>query len=383
MNAEIADPEISFCSAVNLRVIETDPETDPRWRAFVLSHPRGSIYHHPAWLQTLSREYGQKVLCLACESQSGRLLAAMPTMYTRGLPFKVGGSLTGRRLSSLPRTPVAGPLSYDGRATIAIIQAALARVREQPHVQLQIKTDGPELDGLVDGLFCAPWRNSYVLELPRSTEGPFRISDGHERARIKWAVNKAAKLGVLVRPAETESELLAWYRLYLDTMRRNSVPPRPYRFFLALWEVLKPQGMMQLLLAEHRQGTKTRIIAGSIFFMFAGTVSYAFNGSHREDLSLRPNDAIQWRAINDACKEGYMQFDFGEVPEGHHELAKFKSKWGAKPSRMYRCYSQAPEASRTVVDRSKSNAASLAETLWRQLPIKATEWMGDRIYSYL
>jgi lipid II:glycine glycyltransferase (peptidoglycan interpeptide bridge formation enzyme) len=199
------------------------------------------------------------------------------------------------------------------------------------------------------------------------------------RTRVKWAVNKAAKLGVVVRPAETKSELREWYGLYLDTMRRSTIPPRPYRFFCALWDILKPQGTMQLLIAE-RQG---RILAGSIFLKFGNTVSYAFNGSCRKDLSLRPNDAIQWHAINEACRNGCRSFDFGEVPEEHHELAHFKSKWGAKPTRLYRFSSSPPDGLSTAADYPRGRAVSLAASAWRRLPIKATEWLGDRVYSYL
>lgn len=383
MNLTVSDRQVSDSSTAKLKVIETDPQTDSRWREFVLSHPEGSVYHHPAWLQALSKEYQQRAVYLACESQNGRLLATLPMIYTRGLPFNIGGPLSGRRLSSLPRTPLAGPLSSDNSATAAILKAALERVREQSQVQLQIKLGGPELQGVVNGLFCLPWRNSYILSLPTKAEGPFRISNGQDRARIKWAVGKAAKSGVVVRPAETQLELREWYRLYLSTMRRNSIPPRPYRLFSALWESLAPQGMMQLLLAEHGQGSESRIVAGSIFFLFGRTVSYAFNGSSADDLSLRPNDAIQWRAINDACAKGYRKFDFGEVPDQNHELAKFKSKWGAKPTRMYRCYSALPKAEPAGGDYHKSKTTSLSESLWRRLPIKATEWIGDRMYSYL
>lgn len=383
MDLTAINRQLSTAATSKLSVIETDPQTDPRWAALVLSHPGGSIYHHPAWLKVLSREYRQESLYLACESENGQLLAVMPMLYTRGLPFHIGGPLTGPRLSSLPRTPLAGPLSNDHRATVAIVEAGLREVGRQPPVRLQIKTHGPELDGLVDGIFCSPWRKSYLLKLPLSSQMPFRITDNRERARIKWAINKAARLGVLVRPAESEPELRAWYELYLDTMRRSAVPPRPYRFFLALWEILKPQGMMQLLVAECQKGARRRIIAGSIFLMFGRTVSYAFNGSNCRDLPLRPNDAIQWRAINDACRNNYRHFDFGEVPEEHHDLARYKSKWGAKPVRMYRYYSRAPDESKTVAESSGHYTASLAETVWRHLPNKATEWMGNRIYSYL
>jgi CelD/BcsL family acetyltransferase involved in cellulose biosynthesis len=383
MKPVVTDRQPSSSSAYNVRVITTDPQTDSRWAAFVLSHSNGSVYHHPAWLEALSKEYKQESMHLACESADGRFLAVMPLIYTRGLPFGLGGALTGSRLSSLPRTPLAGPLSNDQRATVAIIRAALEISRQRPDVRLQIKTHGSDLDGLVDGVLCSPWRNSYILTLPVNAGAPFRINDSQMRARVRWAVNKAAKLGVLVRPAATEGELREWYRLYLDTMRRNMVPPRAYRFFQALWSLLRPEGYMQLLIAEQSIGSHKTILAGSIFFMLGGTVSYAFNGSDRRYLSLRPNDAIQWQAINEACNSRRQFFDLGEVPEKHFELAHFKSKWGAKAIRMYRYRSSLPDEAESGSDYREGRIVSLAKKVWRQLPAKTTEHLGNRIYSYL
>ena len=366
-----------------LRVIEMNPRTDPRWEAFVESHPDGTIYHHPAWLDALQREYGQRGIHLACESAEGNLLAILPLLYTRGLPFWLGGGLTRRRLSSLPRTPVAGPLSRDRLATIAVIQAAVERIRQDRGVQLQIKTQGTELDGLVEGIGCAPWRLSYLLRLPKNSGRPFRIPDAQHRAKIRWAVNKATKLGVVVRPAETEAELRAWYLLYLETMRRNVVPPRPYRFFETLWGRMRPGGMIQLLLACKQEAGRTAIVAGSIFFMFGRTVSYAFNGSCQRDLPLRPNDVIQWQAINDAIGKGFESFDFGEVPEGHEALAKFKSKWGSEPTRLYRYHGPGLEIGRQPETNSNGYATRLTEAVWQGLPLSVTAWLGDRLYSRL
>lgn len=367
-----------------LRVAEINPRTDPRWESFVAEHPNGSIYHHPAWLEALEREYGQKGVYFVCEDAAGQVLAILPMLYTRGLPWAWGrGALTGRRLSSLPRTPIAGPLSIDSRATVALLQEAVRQVSKNPRTQLQVKTQGRELDGLIDGIVCTPWRLSYLLQLPASSEGSFRISNNHSRAVIKWAINKATKLGVYARPAETEAELGAWYRLYLETMRYNVLPPRPYRFFAVLWELLKPRGMLQLLLAEQQTMGRRRIMAGSIFLKFGRTVSYAFNGSRLRDLSLRPNDVIQWRAINDACRGGFRFFDFGEVPEGNDDLAKFKSKWGADPVRLYRYYHPARPDLEGGSAESVRYAESLAKAVWRKLPLTAISWLGDRIYARL
>jgi CelD/BcsL family acetyltransferase involved in cellulose biosynthesis len=370
-------------SSQNLRVVETDPQTDPRWESFVVGHPNGSIYHHPAWLEALEREYSQKGVYFVCEDAAGQVLAILPMLYTRGLPFSVGNPLAGRRLSSLPRTPIAGPLSIDSRATVALLQEAVQRVSQNPGIQLQIKNQGRELEGLIDGLVCTPWRLAYLLRLPTNSEGPFRINNSENRASVKRAINKAKRLGVYARPAETEAELRTWYRLYLETMRRNLVPPRPYRFFAALWKLLKPRGMMQLLLAEQESKGQRRIIAGSIFLLFGRTVSYGFNGSALKDLSLRPNDLLHWQAINEACTSGFRFLDLGEVPEGDDDLARFKRKWGAEPVRLHRyCYPGSRDLDGVSVE-SGGYPQLISRALWCRLPLAATAWLGDRIYAYL
>jgi hypothetical protein len=159
--------------SLDLRVTETNPRTDPRWESFLLDHPNGSIYHHPAWLEALEREYGQKGVYFLCENAGGQVLAILPMIHTRGLPFGLGRPLAGRRLSSLPRTPLAGPLSIDPRATVALLQTAVQRASRKPAIQLQIKTQGRELDELIDGVVCMPWRLSYLLKLPSSSDGLF------------------------------------------------------------------------------------------------------------------------------------------------------------------------------------------------------------------
>ena len=367
--------------STNLRVVETEPQSDPRWESFVAQHPHGSIYHHPAWLDSLEREYGQKGVHLTCEDATGNLVAILPMLRTRGLPFSLRRSLTGRRLSSLPRTPIAGPLSIDSRASAALLLRAMEHVSADSTLLLQIKAQGSDLDGIIPGLDCVPWRLSYVLRLP--TNAPYRINNTHTRASIKWAMNKAKRMGVTVRTAGKEDDLRAWYKLYLETMRRNAILPRPYRFFVALWDSLKPRGLMQLLIAEQNAGSQTRMIAGSIFLTFGQTVSYAFNGSRVEDLSLRPNDFIQWQAINEACAAGYRYFDFGEVPDGHSELAKFKSKWGSVPVRLYRYYYPARKNLDIKNSEFQDYKESMRNAIWRRLPLPAVAWLGDRIYRYL
>ncbi|HEX2923626.1 MAG TPA: GNAT family N-acetyltransferase [Chloroflexota bacterium] len=365
-----------------LRVVEIDREDHHRWEAFVDAHPEGSIYHHPAWMQTLLREYDRKPVIRACEDSAGQIRGVLPLLETCGLPFNVGRQMIGHRLSSLPRTPVVGPLALDAQAATALVRSAVERVRREPGTQLQLKMDSNSLDGAVDGLETAAWRLTYVLELPQHAE-QIRFGNSRNHARIKWAVNKATGAGVSVRPAEAESELKAWYRLYLDTMRWHAAPPRPYRFFHACWELLRPKGLMRLLLAEQTEAGQTKLLSGSILLTFGQTVFYAFNGRRKEDLALRPNDAIHWRAIHDACAEGFRYYDFGEVLEDNKGLAEFKGKWGTEAKRLYRYYYPGLQHGDSHAGESEGRTQQLASAVWRRLPLAATALLGDRIYSYL
>jgi hypothetical protein len=311
-----------------LRVVELDPLTDPRWEALVEDHPDRVIYHHPRWLRTLQSEYKRPLLGLGCEDADGQLRGILPLMQTRGLPLRTDDQLTGRRLSSLPRTPVAGPLARDSMATATLVREAIARTAVDSGVHLQLKMPAGLLDE-IEGMARIAWRSTYVLELNQLPS-----IDGRARRRNTWAVNKAKRSGVQVRPAETEADLRAWYRLYLGTMRGLAVPPRPYRFFRAAWQLLRPVGMMRLLLAEQRTDGPARMLAGSVFLMYGSTVFYAFTGWQRADHSLRANDLIHWHAIQDAGREGFQWYDFGEVAGGQDSLAAFKSKWGAEPRQL-------------------------------------------------
>jgi CelD/BcsL family acetyltransferase involved in cellulose biosynthesis len=370
-------------AAVDLRIIDIDPAHDRRWDEFVTAHADGLVFHHTAWLQTLECEYDHRTLALAAEDAEGRLHAILPLAYTLGLPFRLGGPAASRRLASLPRTPVAGPLSTSRDALVAVVGSAVERIRAEPGVRLQIKPPTRELDG-VGELVGRPWRLNYAVELPPDPAA-LRFGNARNHSRIRWAVNKATRSGLHVRPAESEEELRAWYRLYLEVNRTRLQPPRSYRLFEAAWRLLRPLGLMRLLLAEQRTGTTRRIVAGSMLFMLGRTVFYAFNGRLREALPLRPNDVIQWHAIHQACAEGFRRYDFGEVAEANLDLAKFKSKWGTEARRLHRYYYPAPPpAGAGYASLESENLIRRAATpIWQRVPPGLTEIFGDRVYRYL
>lgn len=350
------------------------PHSDARWSAFVAGRPEALAYHHPAWSEVLAGAYGYREASLAAVDGDGQVRGILPLFRTRGL-------LRGRQLGSLPHTPHAGPIGDDAAAA-ALLGEAIARARAEPGLRLQIKSARADLSSLAPSLAVQPWEATYVLRLPERVED-LRFGNSRNHSRVKGKVTAAARRGVKIRSARSDDDLRAWYRLYVATMRRHAVPPRPYAFFAVAWRVLEPKGMMQLLLAEEGGGSAAELIAGSIFLRSNDTVIYRFNGSRRDRLNLHPNDALQWHAISEACREGYRRYDFGEVESGNEGLAMFKSKWGAVAEPLFRYgFPAARELERGVL-RPGGAVRSGAQALWRRLPLRATELIGDRIYRLL
>ena len=371
--------------APDLRVREVEPHADSRWDSFVASQADGLVYHHSAWLSALSHEYGQPVIGLACEDATHRLRGVLPLMLTRGLPgarFLPAGAEP--RLASLPRTPIAGPLADGPDATAALLKAAIDWTDQLAGHRLQLKTERPGLETLDQRLVCAPWRSTYRVDLSPGSAA-LRFGDSRNNARIRWAVNKASRSGVEVREVSSQRDLKAWYRLYLDVNRWHALPARSFRFFDAVWQLLRPAGLSRLFIAEQRTGADHQLLAGSFIFQLGRTAFYAFNGRLREGLPLRPNDVIQWHAIHQAAESGSSLYDLGEEEVGNLGLAAFKSKWGAIEQPLFRYYHPPPrhlDAGYGAME-SEGRARRAGRAVWRRVPLQVTEALGGLAYRYL
>lgn len=358
-----------------MRVERVDPVADPRWDAYVEGHPDGLVYHHSGWLRSLQREYpGAEHVALVATGDGGEVAGVLPLQWTAGLPLGPRG-VVGRRLASLPRTPVAGPLADSDEVALALLDEAVRCRGDGP--ALQVKLHAP-LAAAPAGAAIHPWRETFAIDLPER-EDDVRFGASRNHSRIRWAVNKARRDGLRVRETTGLGDVQRWYPLYLEALRFNAVPPRPLRLFEAIFAELGPRGLATLILAEDRDG---RALAGAVVLELGATAFYAFNGVRRAALDLRPNDLVQWEAIHRAVRCGRRHYDLGEVVERNAGLADFKRKWGAQPRRLERLYHPAPDA---PPDPGAGGGAvrAAAEHLYQRLPLRLTAAVGERLYRYL
>jgi Acetyltransferase (GNAT) domain len=121
----------------------------------------------------------------------------------------------------------------------------------------------------------------------------------------KNAINFAVKHGVQVHQAEKEEEFKEYYTIYEKWCVKKGTPPTAYKIWRKAFE-LRSNRRLFLATAEGK------IIAGSVFrFTPGGIVEYAANSSLDEFLHLKPNDLLNWRAIEWAHAEGFQKYDLG------------------------------------------------------------------------
>ncbi|MDP8908977.1 MAG: GNAT family N-acetyltransferase [Chloroflexota bacterium] len=352
-----------------MSVVELTLADEARWEAFLSMREDACVFQHPAWMRVLRGACGYSPLVLGHLNADGELDGVLPLV-------RKNGWATGRRLVSLPHTPLAGPAAASDDVAKTLLAAALGHARASK-ARLEVKVRASASPREAPGLVSSPRSMSYVLELPADA-GLLRFGSSRHHRRVKWAVGKAANAGVSLRDATSHDDLRRWHALYLETMRAHAVPPRPLGFFAEMWREMKPRGLMRLLLAE-RHG---RLVAGSILLSYASTVFYAFNARGAEAFSLGANYLIQWHAIHDAARAGFRRYDLGEVEADQGGLAEFKRKWGARPE-QYSRWQWPPQHERRSRGSGYERIARALRPAWQRVPLVATARVGDLVYRRL
>jgi len=184
-------------------------------------------------------------------------------------------------------------------AMSALIAGLLQEARSAKLVDLYLWSDmaGPE-----DARFRQKhYAGVVVLDLSRGPEALFRKFSQTRRNDIRRAIRR----GVSVEPANGRDDVSAYYPVYVEWARYKGLPIAGEDQFQETFALTHNR----LLLLARYEG---HIIAGAVLRFFPrGVVEYAANSSLENSLHLRPNDLLQWRAVEWACAEGMTKYSLG------------------------------------------------------------------------
>lgn len=351
------------------RVIQINPENDPRWDDFVEGRDDGTFYHSGAWQELIQRTYRFPSLHLAVENADGSLSGVLPLFLT-------GNALLGKKLMSTPFSDFGGPLATSSQALEMLIDRAL-QLRETHRAKyLQIRSTNTTLTQIDSRL--TPDHRYVDFELRLSGDSLDKWNDP-TWANIRTSIRKAAKEGVKVRLAESERDLREFYGLHLRTTKKHGMPAQSFGYFRNLWNIVRPERETRLWLASQ----DGRTIAASLFIAFGRRVSYVFNASEPTAVTIRPNYPLIWEAIKWACDGGYRQFSFGKTSQENEGLVMFKRGWGALPVPLsYYYYPKIGGTTSSAYGESTGMYQKITR-VWRLLPAPVTNLVGGYMYGFL
>lgn len=154
------------------------------------------------------------------------------------------------------------------------------------------------------------------------------------KSKTRYNIRLARKKGVSVFRASVDS-LPLFYRLYLQTAKRNGFPPGTYSHFSALFSAHAHKGgSSETIFLLAAKGPD--ILAGGIFVLAGRRALYLFGASSGERRELMGSYALHWDAMRIARNKGCLTYDMGAVSPGpdpshpFYGLYRFKTGFGGE-----------------------------------------------------
>lgn len=148
------------------------------------------------------------------------------------------------------------------------------------------------------------------------------------RKGTRYEIKKAQKLGIRIKESKHEKDINTFYKLQLETARRQGFVPFSKKFLKEQFEVFAAEN--QAILYSSYFGKK---LLAQAFIIFCGEEAVYHYGASTPDGREYPGAyLIQWHAILEAKKRGVKRYNFWGVAreEGHRfaNLSLFKRGFG-------------------------------------------------------
>jgi CelD/BcsL family acetyltransferase involved in cellulose biosynthesis len=342
-------------SMADVKIIHLD-QWDARWVAFTANHSKAHIFHHPAWTSLLADCYGFRPFVVAVIDGNDNIGAGIPMMEVNHL-------LTGRRWISLPFTDFCAPLYTNEEMQRCLINSIIDQAQDQRTPRIELRWEFPPNPAI------RTYSRQVLHTLPLSTDSESVARRFHSTHRRNIGV--AQKRGVRVEQGTKREHLEEFYKLHLQTRRRQGIPIQPRLFFDLLSNHLIEKGLGFILLAYKDD----ECLAAAVFLNWQHTLTYKYGASVEDGLNLRPNNLLFWTAIRWGCENGYTLFDMGKTDTTNKGLRAYKSGWGAQE--MPLAYST---LSVEIPHSKEGKIMAIMQIFIRNSPLWVCRTMGELLY---
>jgi FemAB-related protein (PEP-CTERM system-associated) len=350
-----ASSVVASASPVCVTEMRTGEETS--WDEFVTRSASGTFFHLSPWKGIIERVLRRECTYLVAR-RGDEISGVLPLSRARSAIF-------GDCLVSLPLAVYGGICANDIDSSQALLRTGcnLADRLGVKYLELRNRTE-PAGSSL-------PGRDLYVTFTQDLTPGPEKLMKGLPRD-TRYAIRKGQKAGL---EWTEDLTLREFYDLYAQSVHRLGTPVFPRELFAAL----RSEFPKQVRLFGVRKGKPP--IAGVLCFYFRDQVLPYYAGALPEYYKDAPNNFMYWSLIEQSCKEGLREFDFGRSKRGTGSF-EFKSAWSMKVTDLpYRYHLvKAKEVPHISPIDAKFQFPVAA---WKRMPLSWTKVIGPHIIRWI
>jgi FemAB-related protein (PEP-CTERM system-associated) len=343
-----------------VQVVELRPELHDAWQDYVGRSATTTVFHELGWMQAVQGTYGQRPYYL---------LATSPTHNEiRGvLPlFQVSGPFTGRALVSVPFAVYGGVAADDAAAEDALLTQArqLVQCTRGRYAEFRQPLRA-------DGFAVKSHYFTFRTRLPKNAKDVLGRYPRKSRAAIRQAIDK---FGLR---AEFDQQLLGeFYRTYVRSLRRLGSPPHSLGFFRRLINGYGDRCLVQMVYKDKEP------VAGCISLIFKNQMVPYFAGIDDRYSRLNTSNYLYFTLMERAVSLGLEVFDFGRTRRDNEGGCQFKINQGFEPEPLDYAFYAADGAEPPDL-RPSNPKFSLAQAVWRRLPLKGVSLLGGFLTPWL
>lgn len=337
------------------QILLTDIGLDD-YQDFVETHPDSTIFHHKRWIDLLCDQHGFTCRIPAVKLD-GKIIAAVPFLETQSL-------FGTKKLVSLPFTDALAVLA--DADSVPKLKRRLESESYRHYSAIVARTQSPTEIGASSDV---AWLR-HTVDTSRSIDHIYSDFD----RRLKTNIRRAERSHLTYSCNTSAEAMQKFYELQVKTRRKIGVPVQPRRFFSRLQEQIIEQDFGFIGLVN--QGDKS--IAAGVFLFYNGTMIYKYSAADPQQLSCRPNEFLAFNAIRSAVDLDCHLFDFGISKPSQTGLRRYKTKFGAVESNVYREVIAGEQ--QTLPEDSK--AMALASMVIKNSPEFVCKAIGESLYKY-
>ena len=318
--------------------IQIVPRTEvarEKWDAFVDANDEAWLWHRGDLIEAVALWPEHLDASIAVVDSRGAILAVVP-LHRKAT--RVAGMVPCVRLSSLGGPACATRLSGGEREKVLSVlhEHMLSLVAEQHALAAEAyiaaltpslnRPDSPKVNPLIAAGFENTQTETWIVDLSGTPENIRRqYSD-----TTRYEVRKAARTEFRLREATEPKDIDIYYRLHLETYDRTGAKPLPHRYFQAIFEKCRPQGLARILFLE-RNG---EVMAAQNTAIYKGGALY-WTGASRSEKEGGDNRLLMDSQIMMARDDGCTRYETGQAfinpaTAKEHGLSNFKRSFGAE-----------------------------------------------------